>query len=76
MRLNPSQLETIRFACIGWVNILNDNMKRLNDSLLKISTMQDVNMVGLADKDILWWDTATSKYVNVPSGFLTTTTTT
>lgn len=74
-----STLERIRFACQGWGPVFNDNMDRLENTLLKLSNLYDVDITrfgGLADKDVLAWDHTNSLWHNMRSGFLTTTTTT
>jgi hypothetical protein len=73
--LTETQLQTLRWSCQGWITILDYNMTLLNDTLLKVSGMLDVNLTSLSNGDVLRYDTGTSKFVNVSSGFLTTTTT-
>jgi len=76
MRLTKTNLERLRFAHQGWNVLYNANLNRLNGTLLKIFGLTDVNITSLTDKDVLVWNSGTSKWVNLPSGFLTTTTTT
>ncbi|HPY64438.1 MAG TPA: hypothetical protein PKW87_07100 [Bacillota bacterium] len=75
MILSPTQLEKLRYSCQGWVAVFNENMERLNDTLLKVASLTDVQLSGLADGDVLRYNSGTKKWVNVKSGFLTTTTT-
>ena len=74
--LTASQLQTLRWSCQGWIQVLNYNMTRLNDTVLKVEGMLDVNLTALANNEVLQWDEGTSKFLNVDYGFLTTTTTT
>jgi hypothetical protein len=75
-QLTESQLQTLRWSCQGWTQILDFNMTRLNDTLLKVEGMLDVNLTALGNNEVLQWDEGTQKFVNVGYGFLTTTTTT
>jgi hypothetical protein len=76
--LTPSQLALVRYACQGWGAILNYNFQRLNDALLKVSAMQDVNLAGLADEHLLYYDapTQTLRCAHSDVFFSTTTTST
>ena len=77
--ISGSTLERIRFACIGWGAVFNDNIRRLDTNLLKLSALPDVDLTrysGLADKDVLRYDNSLDVWYNSRSGFLTTTTTT
>jgi hypothetical protein len=76
MKLSPTQLEKVRYSAEGWTKILNFNFQLMNDSLLYVNALQDVSIVGLADKQVLKYSTGDSKWHNVSSGFLTSTTTT
>lgn len=73
--ISGSTLEKIRYACLGWGAIHNDNIQRLEDTLLKVSALSDVLLTGLTDGQVLRWNEAISKWVNVDKGFMTTTTT-
>lgn len=74
--LTESQLRTLRFSCQGWIQILDWNMTRLNDTLLKVEGLLDTNITGLANNDVLQYDEGTGKFINVNYGFLTTTSST
>jgi hypothetical protein len=60
----------------SFLGVLNENMSRLENNLLKLQALQDVNVTGLSDGDILKYDGGTAKFINVGYGYLTTTTTT
>jgi len=70
--ISGSTLERIRWACSGWGTIFNANIQRLEDLYLTIPGQGDVQLTSLTDKDILQWNG--TKWVNMPSGFMTTTT--
>ena len=74
--ITGSTLERIRFSCLGWGSIHNDNIQRLEDNLLKVSGLYDVQLTSLTDGDVLEWDAGISKWINVDSSFMTSTTTT
>jgi len=74
--LSESLLRRLRFSCQGWLQVLDWNMTRLNDTLLKVDGLLDTNIAGLSDGDVLQYDEGTAKFINVSSGFLTTTSTT
>jgi len=76
MKLSATDLERLRFAHQGWNTLYNANINRLNDTYLKISGLLDVSITSLTDKDVLQYNSGISKWENVSSGFLTTTTTT
>lgn len=73
--LSESQLQKLRFSCQGWITILDYNMTRLNNTLLKVSGMLDVDLTSLSNNDVLRYNAASGKFENVSYGFLTTTTT-
>jgi hypothetical protein len=51
----------------GWNSVIADNMIRLDGSLLWMENLIDVEITGgFADGDVLKWDAATQKAVNVP----------
>jgi len=63
--LNPTGLERLTYNQQGWNQVLADNMRRLNDELLKVKGLTDVELTSLADADVLQWDNAKKKFVNV-----------
>lgn len=73
--LTESQLRKHRWSSQGWIQVLDFNMTRLNDTLLKVSGMLDVDLSSLSDNDVLRYNTSSGKFENVSYGFLTTTTT-
>jgi len=75
---SSTDLEHVRYAQEAWSRALDSNFNLLNDTLLKVSGMQDVNLSGLADTEVLQWNG--SYFVPVAQGSIdfdvTTTTTT
>ena len=53
--LSPTTLETADYNAPLWVHIYNANVKKLNDTLLKIQGLQDVNADDLKDGAVLFW---------------------
>lgn len=79
--LSPSQLQKLRYSCQRWLEVLKTDMNLLDgtgysSSLLSIANLGDVEISGLANNDILRYDSVSGTWKNVPYGFLTTTTTT
>jgi hypothetical protein len=65
--LSPSGLKvTSAFGESGWATLYNYNWQLLNDTLLKLSGLQDVEITGLADGDVIVWSAAKGKFVNYP----------
>jgi predicted S18 family serine protease len=79
--LTPTQLEKLRWSAQSWTEILAENMRRLEDTLLYVTYMQDVNESGLADGDVLQWNEGATEWqmenwkTIFPSTTSTTTTT-
>ena len=78
--LNPSYLRYSDPGDTDWNAQQSYNWERLNDTLLKLSAILDVDVSGLADGDVLVYNTSTTKWEceTSPGGYrqLTTTTTT
>ncbi len=75
-KLADTELETIDLNTQGWTEILNDNFRKLNDTLLFVDAMLDVTLTSLSNQDILMWDGPSQKFVNVQFDDLPTTTST
>ena len=74
-KLSPTQLEKLRYSAQGWNKIHEDNMRKLNDTLLKVSGMLDVDLTSLTNGDVLAWSASKQKFENVPYGSVIPTTT-
>lgn len=77
--LTPSGLQVTNIGDTGWLAVMNYNIARLHATLLKLSAMGDVNVVGLVNGDILRWNASTGKWVRHAVGhapYATTTSTT
>lgn len=61
--LSPSGLETFNYGAPGWNHIYNRNMDLLENELLKLNALQDVDVTGLTDEDVLIWVASESKWV-------------
>lgn len=62
--INPSKFIKLDYGAQGWSKIIDLNLRRLNSVLLYVPQIGDVHAPsGLQDKDILVWNSATSKWV-------------
>ena len=79
-QLSPSALRYSAPGDTDWNTQWSYNWARLNDTLLKFSALLDVDISGLADGDVLVYNSSTTKWEceAAPGGYreLTTTTTT
>jgi hypothetical protein len=64
-----TQLEKLKLGGQGWNEVLSRNAQRLNDILLKVEGLVDVDIDGLKDGDVLWWNASTQKFENVPKAY-------
>lgn len=76
MKFTETDLEHFRLNAQAWSGLMAENAQLLEDTLLKVSGMLDVNLSSLTDKDVLQYDSATQKFVNVPFEDVFSTTTT
>lgn len=58
-----SGLETADYGMPMWNYIYSQNMKELNETLLKIQNLLDVNSDNLLDGAVLFWFAGRSKWV-------------
>jgi len=61
--LSPSGLETFNYGTPGWNHVYNRNMDLLENELLKLAALQDVDVTGLTDEDVLIWSSSSSKWI-------------
>lgn len=61
--LSPSGLETFSYGAPGWNHIYNRCMDLLENELLKLNALQDVNVSGLTDEDVLIYNSAEGKWI-------------
>lgn len=61
--LSPSGLETFDYGAPGWNHVYNRDMDLLEHELLKLNALQDVDVNGLKDEDVLIWSTSASKWI-------------
>jgi hypothetical protein len=77
--LSPSGLREVVAAddAETWYsNVMEYNINRLNNTLLKTSGMADVQWSTPSDEDGFMWDSSLQKYVPRPQNYTTTSTTT
>lgn len=75
--LSPSGLRVTDTGDPAWLTNVNYNFTLLNSTLLKLGAMQDVNVAGIANGNVLRYDTGTSKWIPwAPIELAKTTTTT
>ncbi|HPY64439.1 MAG TPA: hypothetical protein PKW87_07105 [Bacillota bacterium] len=60
--LSPSGLQTADTGASNWITIFNNNWERLNDVLLKLSALQDVDILGLANGNVLRYNIGSGKW--------------
>ncbi|WP_035253303.1 hypothetical protein [Desulfatiglans anilini] len=65
-KVMPTELEKLTLNAQGWNQILSDNMRKLNDALLKISGMLDADLSTLEDGAVLVWNASSQKWVATP----------
>jgi hypothetical protein len=63
MSILSSGLETADYSMPLWTHIYSSNIKKLNDTLLKIQNLQDVFSHGLRDDCALFWDASRGKWI-------------
>lgn len=63
MSVLSSGLETADYGMPLWNYIYSQNMKLLNETLLKIQNLMDVNSDSLPDGAIIFWDSGRSKWI-------------
>lgn len=81
INLSPSNLRYSEASYASWnTNVATYNINRLNNTLLKLSALLDVDTAGLADGNVLSYNTTESKWKPdkgpVDGRWLSTTTTT
>lgn len=63
--LSPSNLKIVdAYNDATWWSTYNDNFTLLNSTLLKLSALQDVEVVGLLNGQILVYSTAAGKWIH------------
>ena len=63
MSILSSGLETADYGMPLWNYIYSNNMKLLNDTLLKIQSLLDVNADCLHNGVVIFWDASRSKWI-------------
>lgn len=78
MKLSPTELMKLSYNQQQWNTIMEQNSRLLNDTLLKMSGLLDVDLSGIADNNLLQYNSVSGKYepVALSEIFTTTTTTT
>jgi len=66
---SESLLEKLKLGQQGWNEVLARNAQRLNDILLKVDGLLDVEISGLKDGDVLWWNQSAGKFQNVNKAY-------
>lgn len=61
--LSPTNLETADYNQPGWVHVFNKNLDKLNDTLLKISGLNDTDTSDVKDEAVLVWNATSSTWI-------------
>jgi hypothetical protein len=61
--LSPSNLETADYGMPLWTHLYNENIRKLDVTLLRIQGLLDVNVDNLPDGAVLFWFAGRSKWL-------------
>ena len=75
-KFTETGLETLTQGCQNWTKIMEENARKLNDTLLYVSGLLDADISSLTDRDVLVWNATSEKWENQPYHIVIPTTTT
>jgi len=75
-KFTETGLETLTQGCQNWTKIMEENARKLNDTLLYVDGLLDVDITSPADRDVLVWNASAGKWENNPYHTVIPTTTT
>ena len=59
---NPTGLRSIDYGAVDWLTNYNYNIERLNETLLRVSNLANVDTSGIADGDVLQYESGTTTW--------------